>query len=104
MRSEKKTLKAMKVTELCTLSSNNEEYFPEAEILFVITGQQRANKQLQVHLSVLHVVTCTVLHVCVKVRVDTDCCKTAGLNFCNKKSLLEYCYVTGQHCRKCLCV
>lgn len=30
--------------------------------------------------------------MCVKVRIGTDCCRTAGLNFCNKKSLLEHCY------------
>lgn len=104
MRSGKKTLKTMKETEFCTLSSNNEVYFPEAEMIFGITGQQRANKQLQVHLSVLHLVTCTVLHVCVKVRIDTGCCRTAGLNFCNKKSILKHCYVKGQQYGKCLCV
>lgn len=85
----KKTLKTMKETEFCALSSDSEVYFPEAEMIFGITGQQRANNQLQVHLSVLHLVTCTARHVCVKVRTDTDCCGTAGLNFCNKKSILE---------------
>lgn len=41
----KKARKTMKETEFCTLSSDNEVYFPEAEIILVITGQHRANNQ-----------------------------------------------------------
>lgn len=35
----------MKETEFCTLSSDNEVYCPEAEIILEITGQHRANNQ-----------------------------------------------------------
>lgn len=59
-----------------------------------ITGQQRANNQLQVHRSVLHLETqCAV---CVKVRFDTDCCRTAGLNFSGKKCVFKHLYAKGQ--------